>query len=388
MKKIRVVLLSVLFLCCVAIGLTGCKTNEGSKLESTMSFKTLSVGEKNMDGNIPVYGKVPNAQKTYSFIDEIETVGNTQYVVSLDIYGIQQVATKTIPLNEGDNIVYIIEQLDGNPKAIYEVTIRRREIYTVSFNANGGTAVSSQKIEEDSLASQPENSTKKGYVFDKWDFDFTTPITKNIEINSKWNVIHYNISYNLNNGTIEKANPTTYTVEDTITLSMPIKTGYTGAWDNGNTIEKGSTGDKTFTAFYTIIVYKINYDCGSGSNNSENLIKYTIESETITLKDAYYINADFVEWQKDNQKITEIPKGSYGDLTLTAVWNQYDVKLKEVDNCYSVIGLNTNKNDIVIESSYKGKAVTSIGDSAFQNCSGLTNITIPNSVTSIGEYAF
>ena len=41
-----------------------------------------------------------------------------------------------------------------------------------------------------------------------------------------------------------------------------------------------------------------------------------------------------------------------------------------------------------IPSTYNGKPVTSIADSAFIDCVNLTSVTIPNSVTSIGEKAF
>lgn len=46
------------------------------------------------------------------------------------------------------------------------------------------------------------------------------------------------------------------------------------------------------------------------------------------------------------------------------------------------------EGDLEIPSEIDGYTVTSIGDELFWDCTGLTNITIPDSVTNIGDYAF
>ena len=52
-------------------------------------------------------------------------------------------------------------------------------------------------------------------------------------------------------------------------------------------------------------------------------------------------------------------------------------------NGFNVSQLSPSLTQITIPSS-----VTSIGDSAFSDCSSLTQITIPSSVTTIGDSAF
>ena len=58
------------------------------------------------------------------------------------------------------------------------------------------------------------------------------------------------------------------------------------------------------------------------------------------------------------------------------------------DGTYSVTGYTGSATDVIIPSTYNGKAVTSIGYCAFWDCSSLTSIEIPDSVTSIGYQAF
>ena len=55
----------------------------------------------------------------------------------------------------------------------------------------------------------------------------------------------------------------------------------------------------------------------------------------------------------------------------------------------SIVSCDKNASgELVIPSTYEGKPVTSIGGSAFYNCSRITSARIPESVTSIGGSAF
>ena len=59
-----------------------------------------------------------------------------------------------------------------------------------------------------------------------------------------------------------------------------------------------------------------------------------------------------------------------------------------IPNSVTSIGLFAFSHCTSLTSVTIGNSVTSIGQSAFSGCSGLTSITIPNSVTSIGNYLF
>ena len=73
-----------------------------------------------------------------------------------------------------------------------------RNVYTVTFNANGGSYVETQIVKYEENATLPATPTKDGFVFEGWytsfdngvtldtEFDFTTPPESNIILFAKW----------------------------------------------------------------------------------------------------------------------------------------------------------------------------------------------------------
>ena len=65
--------------------------------------------------------------------------------------------------------------------------------YTVTFNAQGGSTVASQKVAKGAKATKPANPTRSGYAFSGWytasgaAYNFNTAVTSNITLYAHWN---------------------------------------------------------------------------------------------------------------------------------------------------------------------------------------------------------
>jgi hypothetical protein len=71
-----------------------------------------------------------------------------------------------------------------------------------------------------------------------------------------------------------------------------------------------------------------------------------------------------------------------------AAQTAFDFETKPDDGGVVITGSAGPGGAVTIPAAINSKSVTRIGDYAFFNCAGLTSVTIPDSVTSIGAGAF
>ena len=201
------------------------------------------------------------------------------------------------------------------------------------------------------LRNNPGELERDGYVFTGWyrtpdcqadeKIDLETYIVEGtMDLYAGWEIIDYNITYDLNGGTNALENPATYTIEDVRTSAFrfgwPTREGYdftgwtvegaAGQDDDlmGALLHKESTGDAKLTANWTPKKYDIIIDPLRGKDSVTNPTEYTIESDDITLNNPTAAGYTFIGWAlNDSDEIVHdlvIPKGSTGNREYRDYW--------------------------------------------------------------------
>ena len=217
--------------------------------------------------------------------------------------------------------------------------------YIINYNLNGGSitgAATTYGITTPTFTLP--TPTKNGYTFLGWtgsngeNPEATVQIVKgsfgNKNYTANWKPIEYSITYNLDGGSASDLK-TSYTVEtDTFTLSLPTRTGYSFlGWMEGSSttaiqntkITKGTTGNKTFTAKWALMNYKITLDYGDTTLGSKT-IAYNIESADFNLPETKRAGYQFNGWTGDGistpTTTVTIKKGTTGNKTYLANWTR------------------------------------------------------------------
>ncbi|MGI5918819.1 MAG: InlB B-repeat-containing protein, partial [Christensenellales bacterium] len=143
--------------------------------------------------------------------------------------------------------------------------------------------------------------------------------------------ISYPINYVLNGGTNNPANPDTYTIEDEVTLLAPTRTGYNfDGWSNGGKIEKGSIGEKEFSAAWTPISYTVRYDSNGGAGATADSTHVFDASGTLTANGFTREGHTFAGWAttpdgpvvyEDGASVMNLTSIDGAIVTLYAKWN-------------------------------------------------------------------
>lgn len=193
---------------------------------------------------------------------------------------------------DGNELTSAYPQGYGTPATVYATWALTE--YDITYYLDGGVAEGNPDrytMEDEFTLNNP---TRDGYEFAGWtdiegqELGMTIMVSAgamgNMEFCALWTPIEYNIEYDLDGGSVESENPTTYTAEDEFTLNNPTKDGYEfKGWVNGEeeelgtdvTVEKGTYGDLKFIATWE----KVEEEEEENTNNpktSDNTALYVV----------------------------------------------------------------------------------------------------------------
>ncbi len=276
-----------------------------SLIEYTVSYDLQS--GTNASGNPAKYsinsGSVTLGDPTRRGYDFKGWRNNDKVVTALDYDEVAQEAV--------NNVYTLTAQWDvHNYKVTFDVNVDGRKESTFTLN----TA---------SLPEPDADAVPKGKTFDGWYLKGTAtkvelPLTdlKNIEVEAHWKDKTYYATFY--DGDTE-VNKEPFTVSSGLaSFSNPqAKDGYVFEyWTDAKTggtkvtsIAKGETGDRSYYAFWTPVVYTLTYNLNGGTYSGKNPVTYTYAERAalLTEQDISFAGYKFKGWLLGSETLTQAP---------------------------------------------------------------------------------
>ena len=204
----------------------------------------------------------------------------------------------------------------------------------VRYDPNGGTVSNNREVLKIKKKWVENDPKRNGYDFIKWNISSfalsynSKNYDANLNLLASWNILNYSITYNLNGGSLNELTNNYNAETPTFKLGSPIKKGYTFiGWSGTNindvslnvSIEKGSTGDRTYTANYTANQYTITYDYGYGGLSDSQIVTYDVNCSL--LEPSARAGYEFNGWYYNDQIIESGIWNLDNDVTLLASWS-------------------------------------------------------------------
>lgn len=183
----------------------------------------------------------------------------------------------------------------------------------------------------------------------------------NVTLSALWNTVDYSIAFNTNGG--EAIDPITYTVEsEDITLPTPTKTGHTFIGWTGEgidepttnvTVSTGSTGDKVYTANWTVNTYTVTWVDEDGATVLKSeVLEYGATPEYGTDPEKAEDNLNtytFAGWTPD---ITTVTGEATYKATYTSIPKTYTIIYTDGDSTIGTQNFTTDTNVTLTKPDY------------------------------------
>ena len=264
------------------------------------------------------YGSVSPASVTGIPYNAAITVnGNTFTVNGTTVTATPTTATAqyTYGFSSWSNVPGKVTADVSNIQAVFTRTLNT---YTVTFKDYNGTPLKQQTVDWNTAATAPSNPSREGYTFTGWDKAFNA-VTADLVVTAQYSINQYTISFNSNGGSAVTAITQNYNTAVTAPAD-PTREGYTFAgWSPSVPSTMPATNTNCVAQWtinqYNLIVATNNNDWGTVTGGG----KYDYNSNH-EIKATPATGYKFVQWNDGNTNATRNVTIPAEDVTYTATF--------------------------------------------------------------------